>query len=220
MDVCDDEKVAASGHRHRERAARSSPITPCSSSRCSARSRKRRRAARAYETREGSQARRRTSSTSTRNLAQRTARELARPSSSKEEAQRMFKLGLLDARRQGEDRDGLLADLPAASSSIAPRPELRAGGSGGARDAALGDQYICNFSVFQSLLDHWALGQLFPIMPIHRLNEAPAHAAHARRHHLRLRRQGLQVHRPARTCKDTLPLHRARTASPTTSASS
>jgi arginine decarboxylase len=37
----------------------------------------------------------------------------------------------------------------------------------------LGDQYICNFSVFQSLLDHWALGQLFPIMPIHRLNEKP-----------------------------------------------
>ena len=38
---------------------------------------------------------------------------------------------------------------------------------------SLGDQYLCNFSVFQSLLDHWALGQLFPIMPISRLNEAP-----------------------------------------------
>src|SRR5216110_1621727 len=37
----------------------------------------------------------------------------------------------------------------------------------------LADQHICNFSVFQSLLDHWALGQLFPIMPIHRLNERP-----------------------------------------------
>src|SRR5215218_6411121 len=35
------------------------------------------------------------------------------------------------------------------------------------------DQHICNFSVFQSLLDHWALGALFPIAPIHRLNEAP-----------------------------------------------
>jgi arginine decarboxylase len=40
-------------------------------------------------------------------------------------------------------------------------------------ETALGDQYICNFSVFQSLLDHWALGQLFPIMPIHRLTTAP-----------------------------------------------
>ena len=37
----------------------------------------------------------------------------------------------------------------------------------------IADQYVCNFSVFQSLLDHWALGQLFPIMPIHRLTEKP-----------------------------------------------
>jgi len=38
---------------------------------------------------------------------------------------------------------------------------------------SLSDQYLCNFSVFQSLLDHWALGQLFPIMPLHRLTECP-----------------------------------------------
>src|SRR5688572_18717398 len=38
---------------------------------------------------------------------------------------------------------------------------------------SLSDQYLCNFSVFQSLLDHWALGHLFPIMPISRLNERP-----------------------------------------------
>ncbi|HRE03985.1 MAG TPA: biosynthetic arginine decarboxylase [Opitutaceae bacterium] len=37
----------------------------------------------------------------------------------------------------------------------------------------LADQYVCNFSVFQSLLDHWALGQLFPITPLHRLDEKP-----------------------------------------------
>ncbi len=42
---------------------------------------------------------------------------------------------------------------------------------------SLGDQYLCNFSVFQSLLDHWALGQLFPIMPINRLNEQPTREA-------------------------------------------
>ncbi|HWL53093.1 MAG TPA: biosynthetic arginine decarboxylase [Chthoniobacteraceae bacterium] len=40
-------------------------------------------------------------------------------------------------------------------------------------EIALGDQYVCNFSVFQSLLDHWALGQLFPIMPVHRLDDRP-----------------------------------------------
>src|SRR3989338_2621562 len=37
----------------------------------------------------------------------------------------------------------------------------------------LSDQYICNFSIFQSLLDNWAIDQLFPIIPIHRLNEQP-----------------------------------------------
>jgi arginine decarboxylase len=42
---------------------------------------------------------------------------------------------------------------------------------------SLGDQYLCNFSVFQSLLDHWALGQLFPIMPVSRLNECPTREA-------------------------------------------
>lgn len=42
---------------------------------------------------------------------------------------------------------------------------------------SLGDQYLCNFSVFQSLLDHWALDQLFPIMPVSRLNERPTREA-------------------------------------------
>lgn len=40
-------------------------------------------------------------------------------------------------------------------------------------DAMLSEKYVCNFSVFQSLLDHWAIGQLFPVAPIHRLNEKP-----------------------------------------------
>ena len=38
----------------------------------------------------------------------------------------------------------------------------------------LADQYVCNFSVFQSLLDSWALKQLFPITPLHRLKEKPS----------------------------------------------
>ena len=41
-------------------------------------------------------------------------------------------------------------------------------------ETLLADQYVCNFSVFQSLLDHWALDQLFPITPLHRLNERPS----------------------------------------------
>jgi len=38
-------------------------------------------------------------------------------------------------------------------------------------------QYLCNFSVFQSLPDAWAIGQLFPIMPVHRLGEEPTQRA-------------------------------------------
>jgi arginine decarboxylase len=41
----------------------------------------------------------------------------------------------------------------------------------------LSDTYFCNFSVFQSLPDSWAIGQLFPIMPIHRLEEKPTRNA-------------------------------------------
>ncbi len=40
-------------------------------------------------------------------------------------------------------------------------------------EAMLSDTYFCNFSIFQSMPDSWAIKQLFPIMPIHRLNEVP-----------------------------------------------
>lgn len=46
-----------------------------------------------------------------------------------------------------------------------------------ALEGLLKDTYFCNFSVFQSLLDHWAIDQLFPIMPIHRLNAQPSRKA-------------------------------------------
>lgn len=41
----------------------------------------------------------------------------------------------------------------------------------------LADKYFCNFSLFQSLPDSWAIDQLFPIMPVHRLNERPTRMA-------------------------------------------
>lgn len=44
-------------------------------------------------------------------------------------------------------------------------------------EAAISDVYYGNFSVFQSLPDVWAIQQLFPIMPIHRLNERPTRQA-------------------------------------------
>ncbi len=44
-------------------------------------------------------------------------------------------------------------------------------------DDSLSDTYFCNFSLFQSIPDSWAIKQLFPIMPIHRLNERPTRHA-------------------------------------------
>ena len=44
-------------------------------------------------------------------------------------------------------------------------------------DTALCDTYYANFSVFQSLPDSWAIGYLFPVMPVHRLSEMPTRNA-------------------------------------------
>jgi arginine decarboxylase len=44
-------------------------------------------------------------------------------------------------------------------------------------DGMLSDTYFCNFSLFQSMPDNWAVKQLFPIMPIHRLDEVPTRHA-------------------------------------------
>ncbi len=44
-------------------------------------------------------------------------------------------------------------------------------------ESLLSDTYFCNFSIFQSMPDSWAIKQLFPIVPVHRLNEAPSRQA-------------------------------------------
>lgn len=91
----------------------------------------------------------------------------------KEESQKMFDLGLLnlDVKARVEILFWEIAErMQDIAAELEPSEvpddlsELR---------KQLADQYICNFSVFQSLLDHWALGALFPIVPIHRLNERP-----------------------------------------------
>ncbi|HQZ39254.1 MAG TPA: biosynthetic arginine decarboxylase [Vicinamibacterales bacterium] len=46
-----------------------------------------------------------------------------------------------------------------------------------ALEELLSDTYFCNFSLFQSIPDSWAIKQLFPVMPIHRLNEPPVNHA-------------------------------------------
>ena len=64
----------------------------------------------------------------------------------------------------------VLAGLRAAALEDAP-PELRE------LEAQLAELYLANFSVFQSMLDHWAIGQVFPVMPLARLDEAPTREA-------------------------------------------
>ena len=91
----------------------------------------------------------------------------------KEQAQTMFELGLLglDVKARVEELYWQTAEKIQGlvlTSDPGEVPEDLAN-----LKIELADQHICNFSVFQSLLDHWALGQLFPIVPIHRLNERP-----------------------------------------------
>src|SRR5881398_715818 len=89
----------------------------------------------------------------------------------KEEAQQTFDLGLLELESKAKI-DSVYWQL--ATQIVGMHRGLRfIPDEVKELETSLGDQYICNFSVFQSLLDHWALGQLFPIMPIHRLTEAP-----------------------------------------------
>lgn len=89
----------------------------------------------------------------------------------KEQAQAMFELGLLELESK--------AKLEILFWQVARLVVTHCEGMKYIPDevkeleVSLGDQFVCNFSVFQSLLDHWAVGQLFPVMPIHRLNEFP-----------------------------------------------
>jgi len=89
----------------------------------------------------------------------------------KEEAATMFSLGFLDLRGKArvehlfakccEKILGLLRELDDVPEDLADF------------EADLADTYYGNFSVFQSAPDHWAVKQLFPVMPIHRLDQQP-----------------------------------------------
>jgi arginine decarboxylase len=93
----------------------------------------------------------------------------------KEDAQHMFTLGMMELPEKAKIENlyweiGLEVVASYRGQAYVPE-EIRK------LEDSLGDQYLCNFSVFQSLLDHWALGQLFPVMPVSRLNERPTREA-------------------------------------------
>lgn len=93
----------------------------------------------------------------------------------RDDAQHMFTLGMMDLPDKAKI-ENLYWEIGAAvvasfkGQAYVPE-EIRK------LEDSLGDQYLCNFSVFQSLLDHWALGHLFPIMPVSRLDERPLREA-------------------------------------------
>ena len=91
----------------------------------------------------------------------------------KEEMQKMFELGLLelDVKASVEEEFWRVAEkIRLATAELDPTEvpdDLRGLAS------EFTTQHLCNFSVFQSLLDHWSFGALFPVVPIHRLDERP-----------------------------------------------
>jgi arginine decarboxylase len=87
-------------------------------------------------------------------------------------AQDLFQSGVLSlqGRAQAEQIFFRIVNVVARRAQQDPEDF---GDIAGDLEAALVDRYFCNFSVFQSLPDNWAIDQLFPIMPIHRLLEAP-----------------------------------------------
>jgi arginine decarboxylase len=93
----------------------------------------------------------------------------------KEEALSMFKLGLLTIQDRAKI-EHLFWQLCRKVQQWAP--EMRYIPEEVEKiTKALADQYLCNFSIFQSMPDHWAIQQLFPVMPVHRLDEEPARTA-------------------------------------------
>lgn len=93
----------------------------------------------------------------------------------REEALDLFSLGLLDLKTRAQIERlfwSIAREIQQMTSETKHIPdELRI------LPKLLSDKYFCNFSLFQSLPDTWAIDQIFPIMPIQRLNEKPDRSA-------------------------------------------
>lgn len=93
----------------------------------------------------------------------------------REEALDRFSLGMLDLRTRAMIEKlfwSIAREVNAIAGELRHAPdELRGVGK------MLPEKYFCNFSLFQSLPDSWAIDQVFPVMPIDRLNEYPSRMA-------------------------------------------
>src|SRR5438270_6842985 len=89
----------------------------------------------------------------------------------KEQALTMFKLGILGLEERAAV-EGLFWRICRRLVEINKKRKRIPGPTRGLDDK-LADQYMANFSLFQSAPDHWAINQLFPIVPLHRHVECP-----------------------------------------------
>ena len=93
----------------------------------------------------------------------------------REEGLDLFSHGLIDLKTRAQIESvywSITREVNAMSHSLKHIPEELLG-----LDKLLADKYYCNFSLFQSMPDTWAIDQLFPLMPIQRLTERPTHNA-------------------------------------------
>jgi hypothetical protein len=108
-----------------------------------------------------------------KNLSMRRIHEIYHDATfDKERAQQLFNTGVLTLKERAIAEQFSLCALNAVAKVVNGKRDkfediVRD------LDAALVDRYFANFSLFQSLPDNWAIDQLFPIMPIHRLDEEP-----------------------------------------------
>lgn len=87
----------------------------------------------------------------------------------------LFTFGVLSLEQRAKAENlcwVILTKMEDIAEKVNDDPELLA-----SLQELLSDTYFCNFSVFQSMPDSWAVGQLFPVLPIHRLNEEPMRKA-------------------------------------------
>ena len=93
----------------------------------------------------------------------------------REEALDLFSHGIIDLQTRAEVESmfwSVCREINSLSKHMKHTPEeLKK------LDKNLADKYFCNFSLFQSLPDSWAIDQLFPIVPIQRLDEKPTRSA-------------------------------------------
>ncbi|HEY9543662.1 biosynthetic arginine decarboxylase [Prevotella sp.] len=93
----------------------------------------------------------------------------------RDEALELFSHGIVDLKTRAEIESmywSVCHEINTLAKQMKHVPEELRG-----LDKILADKYFCNFSLFQSLPDSWAIDQLFPIMPIQRLDERPGRNA-------------------------------------------